>query len=117
MGLFAKFKAGLAKTTTAETLNKVCASGMLSVAYAQRLIDAGAQRVVVAGGMESMTNAPYLLLRAREGYRMGNSTVVDAMINDGLWEASTASPWAAPPWAQASTRRQALPRRWRPSSA
>jgi len=82
----AAFKAGLAKTTTAETLNKVCASGMLSVAYAQRLIDAGAQRVVVAGGMESMSNAPYLLPGARSGYRYGDAKVVDAMIHDALWD-------------------------------
>jgi acetyl-CoA C-acetyltransferase len=82
----AAFKAGLAKTTTAETLNKVCASGLLSVAYAQRLIDADAQRVVVAGGMESMSNAPYLLPGARSGYRYGDGKLVDAMIHDALWD-------------------------------
>ncbi|MGB8267272.1 MAG: thiolase family protein [Candidatus Velthaea sp.] len=80
----AAFKAGLAKTTTAETLNKVCASGLLAVAYAQRLIDAGEYRVVVAGGMESMSNAPYLLLGARSGYRYGDGTLYDAMIYDAL---------------------------------
>jgi acetyl-CoA C-acetyltransferase len=80
----AAFKAGLAKTTTAETLNKVCASGMIAVAHAARLIREGEHDVVVAGGMESMSNAPYLLPGARSGYRFGNGTLVDAMIHDGL---------------------------------
>ena len=80
------FKSGLAKTTTAETLNKVCASGLLSVASAMRLINAGANRVVAAGGMESMSNAPYLLAQARNGYRFGDGTLIDAMIQDGLWD-------------------------------
>jgi acetyl-CoA C-acetyltransferase len=82
----AAFKAGLAKTTTAETVNKVCASGMLAVTYAARYIGEGDHRVVVAGGMESMSNAPYLLPGARTGYRYGNATLVDAMIHDGLWD-------------------------------
>ncbi|MEA2720478.1 MAG: acetyl-CoA C-acetyltransferase, partial [Candidatus Eremiobacteraeota bacterium] len=82
----AAFKAGLAKTTTAETINKVCASGMLAVTYAARYVTAGDYRVVVAGGMESMSNAPYLLPGARNGYRYGNGTLVDAMIHDGLWD-------------------------------
>ena len=82
----AAFKAGLAKTTTAETVNKVCASGMLAVVYAARTIADGDHDVVVAGGMESMSNAPYLLPGARGGYRYGNATLVDAMINDGLWD-------------------------------
>jgi acetyl-CoA C-acetyltransferase len=82
----AAFKAGLAKTTTAETVNKVCASGMIAVVHAARAIADGDQRVVVAGGMESMSNAPYLLPGARAGYRYGNATLVDAMINDGLWD-------------------------------
>ena len=82
----AAFKAGLAKTTTAETINKVCASGLLAVAYASRCVTAGDNRVVVAGGMESMSNAPYLLPGARNGYRYGNATLIDAMINDGLWD-------------------------------
>jgi acetyl-CoA C-acetyltransferase len=80
------FKAGLAKTVTAETVNKVCASGMLAIASAMRLIDAGAQTVVAAGGMESMSNAPYLLRDARWGYRFGDGDLVDAMIYDGLWD-------------------------------
>ena len=82
----AAFKAGLAKTTTAETINKVCASGMLAVAYGARCIGDGDHRVVVAGGMESMSNAPYLLPGARNGYRYGHGVLVDAMIHDGLWD-------------------------------
>ncbi len=82
----AAFKAGLAKTTTAETVNKVCASGMIAVVHAARAIADGDHDVVVAGGMESMSNAPYLLPGARAGYRYGNATLVDAMINDGLWD-------------------------------
>jgi len=82
----ALFKSGLAKTVTAETLNKVCASGMLAVATAMRLINSGANRVVAAGGMESMSNAPYLLKDARSGYRFGDGTLIDEMIYDGLWD-------------------------------
>jgi acetyl-CoA C-acetyltransferase len=80
------FKAGLAKTVTADTVNKVCASGMLAVVSAMRSINAGAHAVVAAGGMESMSNAPYLLRDARFGYRFGDGTLVDAMIYDGLWD-------------------------------
>ena len=80
----AAFKAGLAKTTTAETINKVCASGMVAVAHAARLIDANEHGVVVAGGMESMSNAPYLLANARFGYRYGNNALIDEMVQDGL---------------------------------
>src|SRR5579863_1524792 len=80
------FKAGLAKTVTADTVNKVCASGMLAVVSAMRSINAGANSVVAAGGMESMSNAPYLLRDARWGYRFGDGTLIDAMIYDGLWD-------------------------------
>jgi acetyl-CoA C-acetyltransferase len=80
------FKSGLAKTVTADTINKVCASGMLAVVNAMRAINAGANGVVAAGGMESMSNAPYLLRDARWGYRFGDGTIVDAMIYDGLWD-------------------------------
>jgi acetyl-CoA C-acetyltransferase len=80
----AAFKAGLAKTTTAETINKVCASGMVAVAHAARLIASLEHDVVVAGGMESMSNAPYLLPNARFGYRYGNGALVDEMVLDGL---------------------------------
>jgi acetyl-CoA C-acetyltransferase len=80
------FKSGLAKTVTADTVNKVCASGLLAVVNGMRSINAGANSVVAAGGMESMSNAPYLLRDARWGYRFGDGTVVDAMIFDGLWD-------------------------------
>jgi acetyl-CoA C-acetyltransferase len=80
------FKSGLAKTVTAETLNKVCASGLLAVANAMRLINAGENRLIAAGGMESMSNAPYLLKDARNGYRFGDGKLVDDMIYDGLWD-------------------------------
>jgi acetyl-CoA C-acetyltransferase len=80
----AMFKAGLAKTTTAETINKVCASGLVAVAHAMRMIDALEHDVIVAGGMESMSNAPYLLPNARSGYRFGNGVLVDEMVHDGL---------------------------------
>jgi acetyl-CoA C-acetyltransferase len=82
----ALFKAGLAKTVTADTVNKVCASGMLAVVNAMRSINAGANAVVAAGGMESMSNAPYLLRDARFGYRFGDGSLIDAMIYDGLWD-------------------------------
>jgi acetyl-CoA C-acetyltransferase len=80
----AAFKAGLSKEVTTETINKVCASGMLSVAFADMYIRLGEYSVVVAGGMESMSNAPYLLRQARWGYRMGDATIVDTMVYDGL---------------------------------
>lgn len=80
------FKAGLAKTVTAETVNKVCASGLLAIVNAARLIAEGSNEVVMAGGMESMSNAPYLLKDARNGYRFGDGRLIDAMIHDGLWD-------------------------------
>ncbi|MBV9232813.1 MAG: acetyl-CoA C-acyltransferase [Candidatus Eremiobacteraeota bacterium] len=80
------FKSGLAKTVTADTINKVCASGMLAIVNAKRSIDAGAASVIAAGGMESMSNAPYLLRDARWGYRFGDGSLIDAMIYDGLWD-------------------------------
>ena len=80
------FKSGLAKTVTAETVNKVCASGLLAGVNAARLIAEGSNAVVAAGGMESMSNAPYLLKEARSGYRFGDGRLIDAMIHDGLWD-------------------------------
>jgi acetyl-CoA C-acetyltransferase len=67
------------------TVNKVCLSGLNAVYLADQMIQAGDAEIVVAGGMESMTNAPYLLPKARAGYRMGNGELVDALIQDGLW--------------------------------
>jgi acetyl-CoA C-acetyltransferase len=81
----AALKAGLPDTVAALTVNKVCGSGLKSVMLAAQAVALGDAEVVVAGGMESMTNAPYLLTKAREGYRLGNGEVVDAMVHDGLW--------------------------------
>jgi acetyl-CoA C-acetyltransferase len=77
---------GLAPTTGAMTINKVCGSGLKAVALAAQAIQTGNASVVVAGGMESMTNAPYLLPQARKGYRLGNGQVIDSMVHDGLWD-------------------------------
>ena len=81
----AAVKAGIPMTVPAMTVNKVCLSGINAIYLADQMIQAGDAEVVVAGGMESMTNAPYLLPGARAGYRMGNGEVIDSMINDGLW--------------------------------
>jgi acetyl-CoA C-acetyltransferase len=78
-------KAGIPMTVPAMTVNKVCLSGINAIYLADQMIASGDAEVVIAGGMESMTNAPYLLPGARAGYRMGNSEVVDSLINDGLW--------------------------------
>jgi acetyl-CoA C-acetyltransferase len=78
---------GIPATASALTVNQVCGSGLRAVALAAQAVMLGDAEFLVAGGMESMTNAPYLLPQARAGYRMGNGTLVDAMINDGLWEA------------------------------
>jgi acetyl-CoA C-acetyltransferase len=77
---------GLADTVGAMTINKVCGSGLKAVGLAAQAIQTGNAEVVVAGGMESMTNAPYLLPNARKGYRLGNGQIVDSMVHDGLWE-------------------------------
>src|SRR4051812_38214001 len=77
--------AGIPMTVPAMTINKVCLSGINALYLADQMIQNGDAEVVIAGGMESMTNAPYLLPGARAGYRMGNNDVVDSMINDGLW--------------------------------
>jgi acetyl-CoA C-acetyltransferase len=81
----AALKAGLPDTVSALTVNKVCGSGLKAVMLAAQSVALGDADVVVAGGMESMTNAPYLLTKAREGYRLGNGEVVDSMVHDGLW--------------------------------
>jgi acetyl-CoA C-acetyltransferase len=79
--------AGLSPESSAFTINQVCGSGLKAIALAAQAIETGNAEIVVAGGMESMTNAPYLLPQARGGYRMGNGALVDSMILDGLWEA------------------------------
>ena len=77
---------GLPPEVGAMTINKVCGSGLKAVALAAQAIQTGNSSVVVAGGMESMTNAPYLLPQARKGYRLGNAQVIDSMVHDGLWD-------------------------------
>jgi acetyl-CoA C-acetyltransferase len=81
----AALRGGLADHVAALTINKVCGSGLKAVMLAAQAIATGDIDVAVAGGMESMSNAPYLLQRVREGLRMGNSELIDAMIQDGLW--------------------------------
>jgi acetyl-CoA C-acetyltransferase len=78
--------AGLPNAVPCTTINKVCGSGLKAVMLARQAIACGDADVVVAGGMESMSNAPYLLPTARGGMRMGNATAVDSMIHDGLWD-------------------------------
>ena len=77
---------GLSPEVGAMTVNKVCGSGLKAVALAAQAIQTENSSIVVAGGMESMTNAPYLLPQARKGYRLGNSQVVDSVVHDGLWD-------------------------------
>lgn len=77
---------GLPPEVGAMTVNKVCGSGLKAVALAAQAIKTENSSIVVAGGMESMTNAPYLLPQARKGYRLGNAQIVDSMVNDGLWD-------------------------------
>ncbi len=78
--------AGLPPEVGALTVNQVCGSGLRAVSLATQAIQTGDADIVVAGGMESMSNAPYLLQHARNGYRMGNGTLIDAMVHDGLWD-------------------------------
>ena len=77
---------GLPPEVSAMTINKVCGSGLKAVGLAAQAIQTGNNSVVVAGGMESMTNAPYLLPQARKGYRLGNAQIIDSMVYDGLWD-------------------------------
>jgi acetyl-CoA C-acetyltransferase len=82
----AALKGGLSDRVSAMTINKVCGSGLKAVALAQQAIQTGNAQIVVAGGMESMTNAPYLLPTARKGFRLGDQKVVDSVVHDGLWD-------------------------------
>jgi acetyl-CoA C-acetyltransferase len=77
---------GLSASVAAMTINKVCGSGLKAVGLAQQAIQTGNSQIVVAGGMESMTNAPYMLLTARKGFRLGDQKVVDSVVHDGLWD-------------------------------
>ena len=81
----ATLRAGLPETTSATTINRVCGSGLKAIMLAAAEIRAGDAEIVVAGGMESMNGAPYLLRGARFGYRLGNGELIDATVNDGLW--------------------------------
>jgi acetyl-CoA C-acetyltransferase len=81
----AALRGGLSPSVAAVTVNKVCGSGLKAVMMAAQAVKLGDSEMVVAGGMESMSNAPYLIQKAREGYRLGNGELVDSMINDGLW--------------------------------
>ena len=81
----AALRGGIPFGVSAVTVNKVCGSGLKAVMMAAQGVQLGDSEIVVAGGMESMTNAPYLIPKAREGYRLGNGVLVDSMINDGLW--------------------------------
>ena len=83
----AAIAAGVPAAVGAVTINKVCGSGLKAVVFGANAIATGEHDVVVAGGMESMSNAPYLLPKAREGYRLGHAQVIDSLINDGLWDA------------------------------
>ena len=83
----AAFKGGLPKSAGAVTLSKMCGSGMRAAMFAHDILQAGSQDVMVAGGMESMTNAPYLMLKGRGGYRMGHDKIYDHMMLDGLEDA------------------------------
>ena len=85
----AAVKGGIPMSVPAVTINKVCLSGLNAVALADQLIRAGECDVVVAGGMESMTQAPHLLQGSRSGYKYGNVTIIDHMAHDGLWDAFT----------------------------
>src|SRR2546426_6458652 len=80
----AQIKAGIPKEVSSETVNKVCASGIRTVGMVDQSVRLGELDVAVAGGMESMSQAPYLLQQARFGYRMGDAKAIDAMIHDGL---------------------------------
>ena len=83
----AAFKGGLPKSAGAVTLSKMCGSGMRAAMFAHDILASGSQEVLIAGGMESMTNAPYLILKGRGGYRMGHDKIYDHMMLDGLEDA------------------------------
>src|ERR1700728_5336184 len=82
----AALRGGLDSRVAAMTINKVCGSGLKAVALASQAVQLGESEVVAAGGMESMSNCPYLLKGARTGFRLGNQEIFDSMITDGLWD-------------------------------
>ena len=85
----AALQSGMPSTVSAVTINKVCGSGLKAVMLAQQGIQTGDIDIAVAGGMESMSNCPYIIPKVREGLRMGNGSVIDLMIHDGLWSTFT----------------------------
>src|ERR1700684_528653 len=90
----AQIKAGIPKEVSSETINKVCASGIRAAGIIDAAVRAGDLSVAVGGGMESMSNAPYLLKEARFGFRMGDGKAIDSMINDGLTNPFRGKPMA-----------------------
>jgi acetyl-CoA C-acetyltransferase len=90
-------RAGLPVDTPAVTVNLVCGSGLKAVQQAVQAIRCGDAEIVIAGGQESMSNAPYLMNGARDGLRFGHASLQDSMIQDGLWDALTTTTWASPP--------------------
>src|SRR4051795_5492665 len=86
----AAHKGGIPLNVPSITINKVCLSGINAIAMADQLIRAGEHEIVVAGGMESMTQAPHLLPKSREGFKYGDTTLVDSMAYDALWDQTTA---------------------------
>src|SRR5437868_8504122 len=82
----ASIGAGIPPSVGATTVNKVCGSSVMTTIMAARTIGMGEARIVVAGGMESMTRAPYLLEKARQGYRLGHGELTDSLVKDGLWD-------------------------------
>ena len=78
--------AGLPDKTSCLTINKMCGSGLKAVMLAHQAILSGDADIIIAGGQESMSNAPYLLLKARNGYKLGHGEIIDSMISDGLWD-------------------------------
>src|SRR5256712_1048527 len=82
----ASIGAGIPPSVGATTVNKVCGSSLMTVIMAARTIGMGEARIVVAGGMESMTRAPYLLEKARQGYRLGDGELTHSLVKDGLWD-------------------------------
>ena len=101
---------GIPMSIPSITINKVCLSGINAIAMADQLIRAGEVEIVVAGGMESMTNAPHLLPKSREGFKYGDTTLVDSMAYDALWDQATAQAMGDAHRAAQRQRRQADPR-------
>jgi acetyl-CoA C-acetyltransferase len=103
----AAIEAGIPQEVPAITINKVCLSGLNAIALADQLIRAGEVEVVVAGGMESMSQAPYVVPQARFGARMGDTQMIDSMVHDGLWSTLPGSTWERAPTRSIASSRSA----------